>query len=409
MTWVQVHPLAPEISVDISFSTDPGDTPSWESVSDRVRGLSTRLYRQSERDEFETGELFVTLDNLDRELDPTNTASGWYPDVLPRRRIRYQARWNAVTYDRFYGFIRSINQQWQPQPDAVAVVSAADYGLVLNRAQVDILAYPEELASARITRVLDAIGVPAGDRSIATATYTVAAGDVGAETDATERIVNALEHCRQCAQSDGGYLFIGRDGKITFHDRYYRLTNESSPAGVFDDDGTDIPYTPGMFGAHDDSRLWNRAAIITADGTREEASDSTSETTYWPARRDDWQGLHAYPGEAAALASMLVWRNKDVSMRFPQISTVLLQTDTMSTAEIATLLAADVGTRFTITRRPPGGGSAITEDVHIEGISEDISPGSAFTLTFNVSPAEPAPTFWVLGTHAFNSTAALGY
>ena len=409
--WAKPHPLGPEISVDWSPTTDPDATPVWASLTSRVREYHARLYRQTELDEFQTGEFALVLDNRDRELEPGYTGSSHSPNVLPRKRIRVQARHNAVTNDRVGGFIRVLPVSWPGQLDAIVAVSCADYGMALNRAQVTLNGYPEELAHTRIGRVLDAVGVPAGDRDLDTSDHMCAEVAALDATSSNQQTVGALEHCRQAALSDGGYLFVARDGTITFHNRAHRRDVLGTPAGTLGDLPGEIPYQPSLVGQMDDSRLWNRAAVLTADATREEASNATSEGAYWPSRRDDFQSLLARPGEAAALASLFVWRYKDARLRFPAVE-VLLESSHMATAHIAALLAADVGTRFTVKRRPPGGGAAIDQDVHVDGIQEDVVRGQPWQLSLDVSPADVDTDFWVLGTSTLQtgaSPAVVGY
>jgi hypothetical protein len=279
--------------------------------------------------------------------------------------------------------------------------------------------YPRELAHLRIGRVLDAIGVPAGDRTIDTATHTCEAVAALDATESNRQVAGALEHCRQAALSDGGYLFVGRDSKITFHNRQHRRDILGTPVGTFGDGAGEIPYDPDLVGTMEDGRLWNKAAVVTADGNHEEVTDSASVTRHWESRRDDFQSLLAYPGEAAALASLFVWRYKDMRLRFPAVKVEMVDRTTqpspgpyLNTVRLATLLAADVGTRFTAKRRPPGGGAAISQAVHVEGISEDVDAHGSYTLGLDISAAEPATSFWVLGTSTLEtgaSPAVVGY
>jgi len=404
--WASVHPDAPSISVEVSWGTDPAGTPSWQSVTARLREYHARLYRQTELDEFQTGTFTLVLGNADRELEPLYAGSSLYPNVIPRKRIRVQAKWGGTVYDRVTGFVRGIDVRWPGQADAVVTLDCADYGMILNRAQVTLDGYPEETVTARIGRVLDEIGVPAGDRDLDTSEVLCAEVPVPAEGEQSQT-VGALAHCRQAAMSDGGYLFVSRDGKVTFHNAQHRRDLASS--GTLGDAGAgEIPYRPSLVAGLDDSRLWNRAAVLAADGTREETTDSTSQTAYWPARRDDFQSLCAYPGEAAALASLFVWRYRDPRLRLPKLEVLLAEQGNMTSANVATLLAADVGVRFTVKRRPPGGGAAIDQGAHLEGLQEDVVPGG-WRLMMDLSPADTTTTWWELGTHSLADTAYVAY
>jgi hypothetical protein len=355
-TFVTVHASMPQVSVDIDFTNDPADTArTWESVSSRLREIHLRVYRTSEIDEFQVGSLTVVLSNSDRELEPNNVDSSFYPNVRPRRPIRYQARWNSITYDRFNGFTQSHSVEWPGQVDAITTIRAADFGMLLNRDQVTLNGYPRETVDARIGRVLDAIGVPAASRVLDTSDRIVEAVPELEEDGSVQPVtVGALVHCQDAARSDGGYLYVGRDGIIVFHNRYHRHDILSAPAATFGDanDGTEIPYRPDLVGASDDARLWNRATVLTAGGVREEANDTVSQARYWASRRDDFQSVLAYQFSAASLAAQYVWRYaaEEPELRFPRLN---VQVVNRSGMDIAAILSADVGTRFEVVRRPP--------------------------------------------------------
>lgn len=599
--YVKIHPTLPmpELSLDIGFASDPDDdTPTWTSVSSRVREIRCRVYRQTELDEFETGSLTCVLDNRDRELEPFFTGSSLSPNVLPGKRILYQLRHDSVEYPRFLGFVRQIRAYWPDQVDGVVEIVAEDYGLVLQRAQVTIDGYPQETVDARLNRVCDAVGVPAGDRVFDSSDHTCAAVPAQAE-GAQPRTVGALQHCKQAALSDGGYFFVARDGKLVFHNRRHRFDLFAGSVGVLGDDpdaveivdefdgsaldtsmwtaqsdadtpitvsggalrftndgdaghvavtlktlqnwdndgqftvrsstlpdlaveqrflidarangmGTDflllrahnnagtkqwsvtervggsstqrylatmpggedhvriratagrvyyevgdgvewrqlyetdapialdalqlrilagptvtataythlvewaeivqgeIPYSPSLVAQTDDATLVNRAALLTADGTREEHRDTTSAAAFWDSRRDDQETLLTYPGEAFAGASLLVWRYKDPRPRFPSVEVLLSERERMSKAQIRTMLSLDVGARLTVKRRPKAGGTAMEQDVHCEGFEEDAFPGQSYRLAVSISPADPEIDEWVVGTSALGVDTYIG-
>lgn len=412
--YVTLNSRMPAVSVDIDFTNNPTDTArTWTSVSTRLRELHMRLYRSAELDDFTIGSMSLVLDNRDRALEPLFAASPYSPNVVPRRPIRYRTFWNSVEYERFWGFTTSHSIQWpNPPRDAITIVDAADIGLLLNRDQVLLNEYPEETADDRINRVLDDINVPAGVRTIDTSDATVAAVPALDATGGGAVVSGALQHCQECARSDGGYFFIARNGNLTFHNRRHRLDVLGSPSITFGDVSPpaagEVPYTTDLVGAADDARLWNQSAVLTADGVREESENTVSSARYWRARRDDIQSLLAKPGDAAARASFITWRygQDTATLRFPHINVVMIDRTGM---DLPALLGADVGTRIRIKRRPPGGGTMIDAQAHIEGISEDVTAqGPHFNTGFDVSPADPILDEWVLGTSTFGTDTYVG-
>jgi len=53
----------------------------------------------------QAGTCTVIVANGDGRLSPDNTASPYYPNVLPMRRLRVSALWRGVTYPLFFGFV----------------------------------------------------------------------------------------------------------------------------------------------------------------------------------------------------------------------------------------------------------------------------------------------------------------
>lgn len=93
------NPQWPVIDEAISFPSGPNTPPSiptdmWASVIGRTEGSTTtnrgRLY---ELDQVQTGESTVVLRNTDGAFDPDNTASPFYPAVLPYRAHRRRAQY----------------------------------------------------------------------------------------------------------------------------------------------------------------------------------------------------------------------------------------------------------------------------------------------------------------------------
>lgn len=82
----------PQVFYEFAFNADPGQSvlpPYWQDLSSRVLWpWDTMRGRQYELDTNETGEWHPRLDNRDGALDPGNTASPFYPNVLLYRQGR---------------------------------------------------------------------------------------------------------------------------------------------------------------------------------------------------------------------------------------------------------------------------------------------------------------------------------
>lgn len=76
-----------------SAPNDPARVPVWTDLSSRVRKFSHSRGRQYEIDQNQAGEAEALLSDRDEVLNPANTASPYWPNILPYREILRQAMW----------------------------------------------------------------------------------------------------------------------------------------------------------------------------------------------------------------------------------------------------------------------------------------------------------------------------
>jgi len=82
----------PTFADEVALASLPFDTPQvWTDLSARTRLRSWSRGRQTETVRPDTGRSSTVFENTDRALDPENTASAYYPNVLPMRRVRATA------------------------------------------------------------------------------------------------------------------------------------------------------------------------------------------------------------------------------------------------------------------------------------------------------------------------------
>jgi hypothetical protein len=142
--------LSPGFIVEVAFSTaDPFVEPaSWSDVTAYFRKGGTRRGRNHELGKTQAGVATITLDNLDRRFDPTNTSSPYYPNVVPMRQIRIRT---SDGYNVYRGYVQNWGQTWGgPAPaaggDAICQVEAADAFAVLSLyGDVDFSIYRSEV------------------------------------------------------------------------------------------------------------------------------------------------------------------------------------------------------------------------------------------------------------------------
>lgn len=137
--------LSVPVAVEFSPTTEPGETPVWVDVTDRVRSTQIKRGRQRVLDRYETGTATLVLDNSDRQFDPAYTSGDYFGNLLPMRRWRIRVQRPAINaYDepffvehhRFSGFAESYRQQYDRSDNlATCVVQLADAFKVLALAR----------------------------------------------------------------------------------------------------------------------------------------------------------------------------------------------------------------------------------------------------------------------------------
>jgi hypothetical protein len=391
----------PEFKVRVAFTTDPlSSTPTWTDISQYARAMTFRRGRNHELDRIEAGSLRLRLNNRDRRFDPSFTAGPYYPNVLPLKRVRLSAIWQTVEYFLFDGFIEDWPQTWKGVKDAEVVLSAVDAFTYLSRLDISAGAgWPAEYSGARINRVLDVAGWPAGQRLIDAGQSQM----VALTPDDPLEHFNALNHIQDVANSERGVFYMDGQGRAVFHDRHHRLSGSYlTPAATFGDSPTETPYID-LEVAYEASEIRNSIRVTDAAGDVATATDNTSITKFL--KRSYGVTTFLTANDAAALATYLLTRYKNPNLRVRR----MVLSGRMSTEVIYQALVRDLGHRIDIIRRPPPDltQTPIIQPAHIEYVTHDISNmGNTWKwrIEWSLSPGE-AGTFWRLND---TTTSLLG-
>ena len=246
-------PVPPTFAYDISPYFRSGDT---------HRGAQRELQR------VEAGTASLTLDNRDGRFTPFNIASPYYPNVLPMRRIRIRAVWDANTYPVYYGFVEGWPVTFN-DTDTTTQVSLVDGFKILSLAFISG-DFPEQGSGARVAAILDAVGWLAAETDIDVGTVTVPA--------VTLDNVSALEHIQQIEHAEAGRFFIGRDGKAVFKDRTAQV-NPDFTDRTWADDGTGMSYRDVVI-VCDDELILNDVHLTREGGVEQVATDLSSQNEF---------------------------------------------------------------------------------------------------------------------------------
>lgn len=378
----------PTLTCKIAFGTDPSASPTYDDVSEFHVQSRIRRGRNHELDRVEAGKSTTRLRDPDGWFDSTNLASPFSPNVRPMRRIVIQGTWQGVTYDRFNGYIEDFEQGWTRGPAGYAWVDihAVDAFKVLALAKVSTTR-SAELSGTRVGAILDAIGWPAADRAIDAGISTVQGVTLTDEP--------ALTHLQAVELTEGGLLFVSRDGKITFLDRTKPVTVALDATNLtWGDSGLEKDYAD-LSTSFDDSQIWNDVKVTApgnADGT---AMDATSQARYFK-RTLVQSTLHESENEQQSKAEYLVARFGEPALR---VTGVDLSSAKGQDTQWPHILPREIHDKVRLRKRPVGGGT-ISQDSFIEGTTETIRQG-VWDITWNASPLDRATDYFIWGESAW--------
>jgi hypothetical protein len=365
--------IANGFTLDYSTLNGPsvldGDT-DFVDVTEYVLSVGISRGRTDQlRSQFQPGVCQIVLDDRasGRAFDPANTASPYYEGdfgIAPRRFMQVYAG-TAGDEPLFVGRVQDLDIAYaQPNLSTCTVVGVDDLS---SFAKTTLLAFtpPQELTSARVTRILDRPEV-----AYSTATRNISTGVATLGTFAYadgDSVAGALQ---QVAEAEDGRFFIARDGDATFQPRI-EFTFATAIA-TFSDGGTAIPYQTleTLYGAE---TLYNSATVTTKGNAIGTATDSTSVSEYGVTDYSLNDLPLANATEAATLAQNIVDKYKDPVSRFVQIGITM---NGLTPTQIETIDSFEIGDVISVVKNfTTGSPTSITQDVFIERIAHQITPG----------------------------------
>jgi hypothetical protein len=384
---------------EVSWTTAWNAAASYVDESAYVRSMSIRRGRTSQFDQFQAGTLTVELENSSRRFDPIVGASALSPNVVPRKLCRVSALYNAVTYRLFTGYLTALPQAGEMSNTlGTATLQAADGFNILSRVKLptgDASIGDGETLSARVGRLLDYADWPAGLRDIDPNSPTT--------VETQESGQGVLTSLYEVMNGDLGQFFIAGDGDATYHGHAWQLANNLTASATVGDGAGEIGYSDVVF-TYDDTLIFNRAICTNYTGSNpnfvlhsSDLSDSTSIDAYGESVKD--LGLIGV-NNMNVVNNTLEWvlaNYKDPKLRVTQVS---FNPRRSPSTQYPVVLGAEIGTRWTFKRRPQNVGSAISQDVIVEGITHTMTP-STFESTFDLSQAPTITaggTYWLMGS-----------
>ncbi len=351
----------------------------WVDLSDRGRAFSTQRGRARVFDSYQAGKATLVLSNADDALDPSNVSSPYHAQLFPMVpvRIRVVDPTSGTIYPVWRGFVDSFANTYPGfGKDSIATIAATDGFKVIAAYEAsgpNTLTGTGEDAGARITRIANNISWSLSDRDINTG-YTLLQG--------TPLGDQALTEMQGVEQSELGYLYIGKDGRLTFRQRHSRITDTRSSVVQAAFGGSGFDYADITF-AYDDLLIRNSISGQVLGGIAQTIQNSVSVAKYL-AHSYNATGLWLQDDPSAAeWAAWVAQQFLNPELRVESITVLPQKDDTYWPV----VLGLEIGDLVTVTMLTPAG-ATVTKSLFVEGIDHTVTANPlSWTTKFTFSDA----------------------
>ena len=334
---------------------------AYADLTSLVLSVNIKRGRNRQLDQFNAGTAQVVFNNNSRILDPLNTASIYYPFVLPRSPIIIYANGTPI----YTGFVEDWDLDYQNANQGRMFARCVDtFGTLANQ-QLNAFTPSAQTSGLRVNAVLDRPEVAyQGARSIGTGTSTLGAYAVSQDT-------NVLNYLQQVNTSEQGYLYTSADGTLTFKGRSSVLNPVANAS--FTTNGTGIPYM-SLVNQYGSELLYNYIVTQSPAGAAQTSSDATSISLYQAQNYNLLNLLNSTTTEVAGLGAYLLGKYRNPVVRFTGVSCELAA---LTSAQWATIFAIDLTSVVTV-QKDYNTGTPLTESQTLitSGIEHRIVPGS---------------------------------
>jgi hypothetical protein len=324
-----------------------------EDVTNDVRAITVRRGRSRELERYQAGAVTVALDNSQRKYDPAagTAITAFGASMRPRKAVTITSAGVPV----FSGVVDDWDLSYALEGDHVASVKVTDGFVFLAQQEIEPHTATAQATGARIEAILDRseIAWPAAKRDIDDGVTTLQADAIGG-TAADPKPVNALQYLQKVDEAEQGALYIGANGSLVFRDRSaLQILTETK----FADDGTGIPFT-NVQASYGSEELRNRITVSRLGGGTATAAGTASIEAYGAIDYEIRDTLLADDTQAQALADLILARYEEPLLRIDGIEVVL---NALPDAEVAEVLALDLGSLVQVVYTPSGIGDPIDQ------------------------------------------------
>ena len=398
------------LTLEVGFDSEPFDeTQSFTDITSFLRAFTTRRGRANELGEFVAGTMSFSVSNADNRFNPNNTSSPYYDSsnartkIQPLKRVRMSATYDGTTYRIFEGFLQSVPVKFISEgADSIVTFTCVDAFKIFQSSQLDGVGWrlglagfselglstrlsyvdEQELSSVRITRILNAIGFPSNRRDVLTGTKQVISQAI---------TTNVLTGLRECETAENGQFFIAKDGKATFRNRDYKLSNTKAinVQGQFSNDGSNLPYTD-VSTSFDDNEIINVYEWERSGGSVQYKADTNSVLRY-RAKESNKSTINISDADVLSI----------IEQKIAETSLPIVRIDNLTcnprenTSLWEQVLGREFGDRISV-KIVNVDGSSFTDELWIESITHTVNASSqSWSWKATLSPA--GSSAWILG------------
>lgn len=218
-----------------------------------------------------------------------------------------------------------------------------------------------ETTAARAQRIMNTTNISSG-------LYNITTSPVATVNDFGSTNGFVLPELQIIADSEGGEVFVDKNGVIQFVNRWYSFGSPTSAVVQATFGEADIHYSDTFEIFYDADTMRNKVAVSVSNDAVVEASDTASIAAYGISDATISTRLSSL-AEGQQLAQL---ETTVSAVLKPTISAIEVGT-TRIDSEWATILGLDVLNRIEVVRTPPTG-SAITQTMLINQLTYDLSP-----------------------------------
>lgn len=327
-------------------------------VTDRVKSYQIDRGKPRRFSTVPAGAAGIRFNNHDRAFDPTYPDSPFAGQIIPRREVRI----TAGTAIQFTGFIDDWNLTYTVDGNSIADAVVKDVTSTFSKQTITAGTPVVERTSARINAVLDdpEVNWTQTLRDIETGTV-----DVG--TQEIEAGSNALNYMQKVAETEGGLLFINKEGAVAFRNGVQAPDSEGL---VVFGQGTGVPYS-GIQVIYGSELLYNEVVIANKGGGTATAADLASQGEYGIRNLSITDLLGATDTQSVALALKYVSQYSEPEYRIERLD---IQLHDLEPAQQEQVLNLELGDVCQVLFTPNGIGDPIDRYISVISIKHDVNP-----------------------------------